>query len=427
MYDARSGSAVFFRYRPRDLTVLCAEAGLQIPTIHISALKRIQDHTEDYAPTGIPKKYKVDGEAPQVVGEAPQVKAETNAEARIVHHEEVDNLIWKRRTLYLVFIVSMLTLLSTAWFVRARSSVVLDIESWCPVSQFLYFAYAPIVELIVWSAPSYFEPGVVGLGHHPWLLTVFLITGIVIFFKSRSLRSAIQEQSNRGWTIGFKTQPSSTQPAAAAQPSWLKRLRTSPLINDLTSCFKRHLLPLILDFAIIFGIFFLLWSWLAPAFLNVVGHNQVIDNQLENSVTATFQFNTRDPLTAAPVMIKAGQRYRIRVEEIAIAKPIKNAPWKDNAHPADADGQRDQESLTQLLSPFARRDADENWFKVIASIGPDAAELIPIGKERIFIAKNSGRLYVFVNDVYGCYCNNQGTAKIFVEELDSVVPNATGK
>ena len=155
---------------------------------------------------------------------------------------------------------------------------------------------------------------------------------------------------------------------------------------------------------------------------------QVTDNNFENSeVLATFRFDTRDPLAAAPVIIRAGERYRIRVQEEAIVGGTADAPWKDNKHPADANGLLDEPSLAQRVSLFPRRDTDEKWFKVIASIGPDEDELLPIGKEKIFVATTSGRLYLFVNDLYGFYGNNHGTAKIIVERLDGVAPNTGAK
>ena len=81
----------------------------------------------------------------------------------------------------------------------------------------------------------------------------------------------------------------------------------SQKLNDFANGFQRWVLPKLLFLGLAFAVFFVCWSWLAPAFLNVVGHTQDTDNKFTNSVvTVRFPFDTRDTLTAAPVMIEAG-------------------------------------------------------------------------------------------------------------------------
>lgn len=55
MYDSRAGFAMYYRYRPRDIGLLCREAGVE-PKIHAAVFTRIANHTDDYAPTGIPSR-----------------------------------------------------------------------------------------------------------------------------------------------------------------------------------------------------------------------------------------------------------------------------------------------------------------------------------------------------------------------------------
>jgi hypothetical protein len=54
LYDPRAGIGVFYRWKPRDITELSRQAGIERPIIHISALERIAHGTEDYVPGNIP-------------------------------------------------------------------------------------------------------------------------------------------------------------------------------------------------------------------------------------------------------------------------------------------------------------------------------------------------------------------------------------
>lgn len=53
MYDSRSGSGMYYRYLPRNVSQLCKEKGV-VPTIHHSALERVALCTEGYAPANWP-------------------------------------------------------------------------------------------------------------------------------------------------------------------------------------------------------------------------------------------------------------------------------------------------------------------------------------------------------------------------------------
>ena len=54
LYDSRSGVALFYRYWPRNIYRACHARGVT-PTIHISALERIAQGTEGYAPGNLPQ------------------------------------------------------------------------------------------------------------------------------------------------------------------------------------------------------------------------------------------------------------------------------------------------------------------------------------------------------------------------------------
>jgi hypothetical protein len=105
-------------------------------------------------------------------------------------------------------------------------------------------------------------------------------------------------------------------------------------------------------------------------------------------------------------------------------------------------------SLLQLaLFTWARRVRDANWFSLIAAVNaaPDlatieptagnfvtgwieswqrhvpahdlASQLTDIGERRDLTIRQAGYLYLFANDAYFAYCNNEGTISLRVTRL----------
>jgi hypothetical protein len=54
LYDSRSGLSVYYVWKPRDITQLCAEVHIERPLIHVSAIERIVQGSYEYAPGNIP-------------------------------------------------------------------------------------------------------------------------------------------------------------------------------------------------------------------------------------------------------------------------------------------------------------------------------------------------------------------------------------
>jgi uncharacterized protein (DUF2235 family) len=59
LYDSRAGLRSYYRYRPRDIGQLCADAKAKI-RVHESALERIYLGTADYAPCSLPANFEVE-------------------------------------------------------------------------------------------------------------------------------------------------------------------------------------------------------------------------------------------------------------------------------------------------------------------------------------------------------------------------------
>ncbi len=61
LYDSRSGVAVYYRWKPRDIVRICGDHGIDKPKVHASAFERIANRTDGYAPGNIPAKIEIVG------------------------------------------------------------------------------------------------------------------------------------------------------------------------------------------------------------------------------------------------------------------------------------------------------------------------------------------------------------------------------
>ncbi len=116
MHNSREGVAVYYRFKPRDIELLCNDeengVHIEIPGIHDSVFKRIKGRAMPYAPTGIPEKYDV---------AATNIKPsnyETSLEASELRKTLVPalNTIFRRRGLHILFLALALTFVSSRFF-----------------------------------------------------------------------------------------------------------------------------------------------------------------------------------------------------------------------------------------------------------------------------------------------------------------------
>jgi len=54
LYDSRSGLAVYYRWDPRNIALICRDHGIEKPRVHASVFERIANRTDGYAPGNIP-------------------------------------------------------------------------------------------------------------------------------------------------------------------------------------------------------------------------------------------------------------------------------------------------------------------------------------------------------------------------------------
>ncbi len=125
LYDSRAGLAVYYRWEPRDIAVLCREHHVGLPKIHISLFERIANGTDAYAPGNIPFECKIittNGSVKWPSSDVPEQLARQMATLRPGHpqcstiHSSLDtvrSVVKSGRMSYYVFVLA--SLLAIGW------------------------------------------------------------------------------------------------------------------------------------------------------------------------------------------------------------------------------------------------------------------------------------------------------------------------
>ena len=58
LYNSRAGLSVYYRYKPRDIAGICRDHHAE-PRIHFTAIERVAQATDGYAPGNLPKNLRV--------------------------------------------------------------------------------------------------------------------------------------------------------------------------------------------------------------------------------------------------------------------------------------------------------------------------------------------------------------------------------
>jgi hypothetical protein len=117
----------------------------------------------------------------------------------------------------------------------------------------------------------------------------------------------------------------------------------------------------------------------------------------------SVRIEAADPWNDTGFDLVAGRAYRLEA----------TGTWQDASQTHDAAG-REVPKLERWKS--FRRVADAPWFALIGAIDRDAGTHFVIGKQVVYAAKRSGRLFCFANDVRLFYWNNSGHVELTISE-----------
>jgi uncharacterized protein (DUF2235 family) len=413
IYDSRAGLGMYYRYGPRDLRRIAEAANVKVIKIHAGALERIKQATDEYAPTGLPKDYTVE---PPGAGPVESDREHRHEQLRIVR-----DISWWRLNLYYLMLIWTLGL--AAFCVAMQTSdQTPDFGNWDVVPRTLYYVEGPLIDLAALIAPGWTAPGLNALRQYPYALAAFLPFFGFFFCTNWRLENKTRELAVHAWHMSLTLNQAKTPPVVTPRTWWIRIARwfrdntTIQWLDDVRSKAFRWLAPkLTVTFAILGGLLLLSYAgWRVTIWSSLLMNPAQPETiELKPRVPVEFVFDTRNSLQATPVWLEKDTEYRVTATVLT--------DWYDNEHEAGPMGiPAEKESATMKWLGFTRRAPDEPWFKLMALIGADSETPIAIGKTNLLRPYHSGRLYLFVNDTFGCYRNNKGTATIRVVYLRNV-------
>lgn len=433
LYDSRSGMGGYYRYGPRKIQSLSNmkfsltsgnSVHIALPKIHVSALERMRNGANPYAPIGIPEKYAIVQDDGSIVDGSTQEPAAVAA-TRKVQQEPVWNLVWYRRMVYFATLAASFHLVLFPLLYGANKVDELS-SAFRPVSELLRLAGTFLPGIFGWWINSFAAfPG--------WFLLSALALALLMYLGS-TLGAAITGRMHCVWRANVP------RPGLAQRLSnyFLYYYRTCWLRRFILVSVKRYLLPVAwAAFLLYFGaallshIAFNFWD--ASAFI-CKAHLETKGLAPDEKVELTFPSNSMCLATA--IGLERGARYAINM--------VRSDDWGDGTFTSPIDGYEISElpDWVERLKSFAllplRRVFLREWFRPIARIGaygndeyfldPPADDPAQTKTKELlsaFTARKSGELFLYVNDAtIGLpswakyfYEDNRGTAKVTVQRL----------
>ncbi len=375
-HDSRSGLAMYYRYKPRNIEDLCndKQAGvtIKLPKLHRSVLERIRGHSLPYAPTGIPANYEVistDGKKRQY--ETPEQASERDASLNYAR----DIIFWRRR-IYIALVLTTLVLVASRFFLDWDKGGIC-IGTACMID--------PVLQLIINTLPDFVVAWIDALRQNPiWLWGFVIIFGVLFLLRHYAV-AATRAAATCAWsTLLHGSKPPAWEPTPT---SWLRRLGQTH--------FKA--------FTVWFGasVAFVLMLYLVIAVINGVAfHLRYTSGTLCDgsdtlqtvSSPVTVDLDVMNACSATGIKLEKGETYSFIVPDVTLHDGDKYEANPNGITP------------NRLLGfvPF-RRHLGQPWFKLHGKVDDAGFETFPLGAGSFtYTARSNGELFLYVNDaVFG--------------------------
>ncbi|MGB5445486.1 MAG: DUF2235 domain-containing protein, partial [Psychromonas sp.] len=190
-HDSRSGLAVYYRYKPRNIEDLCndKQAGvtIKLPKLHRSVLERIRGRSLPYAPTGIPESYEV-----IATGDKDRhYETDVQARKRAAALNYAQDIILRRRVIYFALLITTLALIASRFFLDWDKGGIC-IGAACAID--------PVLQLIINTLPDFVVAWVDALRQNPAWLCGFVILFVVLLLLRRYAAVATSAAASRAWS-----------------------------------------------------------------------------------------------------------------------------------------------------------------------------------------------------------------------------------
>jgi uncharacterized protein (DUF2235 family) len=460
VYDSRKGIACYYAYNPRRMEWVNHGDHVNIVRgkVHESVLRRIRVDPDGYAPIVLAEDFDVVCINGQIVpvnnyldtlahpsAGSPAPATPWFASYTVARERVFNSVWWRRIAYYLTLFVSLTLFTMPAWAPG---------EGVCR-SNFCFLT-SPL-KLLDTFIPSFATAWTNSFTSSPHAFLPLLVLLGLCFGLSKRLDVQISDRMRQIWYAIAPLKPAAVYqmkppPALNKGSESIKRLRSADFGRIVVRCLTRRVLPFVFVLAI--------FAYAAITLTQVVfaGRSSTGLVCSSSSVAGTW-FSPRELCHDTQTQVIAGNLYQITLEI-----PIGNR-WHDDTIPAGPGG------FTCALPWYkalgfaalvpARRHLTQAWFQPMAKIGdngndvfaidghgvepselsscpsqsppvalpcpPDVASLGQMEKTQMrFLARSSGPLYLYVNDVVGVpfsedffYSNNRGCAKVTVTQVNT--------
>ncbi|MES9970213.1 MAG: DUF2235 domain-containing protein [Candidatus Thiodiazotropha sp.] len=404
IYDSRAGLASYYRYKPRHVDEICAEANAPL-LVHESAFRRIEQVTEDYAPVVFGKHYSV-----ATTGKPHAIDGQPDERVKVQGLAAKD--VWWRRVVYFLLLMATIgTLLS----LRRFGAMPLPLsEGWRGVFEI----FPTFISEYMAGFP---EKWLYAFSGRWWLVVALAVIFTLLLFFRRYLRKHTQYLGLSGWNLTCSA--TTHKPTETLLESSVDLIKKFYVPKGMRDSVRQYIFPsAVFGFLTLLILFWIGNMFILPPNRDTCVTEKVSFNPLPEEGLTLNDFHTCNPWYATGISVEKGVSYKVQV--------TRDIGWNDWGIPATADGYVDEPGRLHKLVSLSQRYRDDSntpnqgWFKLIANIG--GRQQVAVGRAGTFTAKYDGPLYFYVNDtlcdvclkgVFAYYRNNQGMAEIQVTKL----------
>ena len=225
-YDSRSGLAGYYRYGPRDVSLLCHDqrhgVEVEVPSVHVDAFDRIARQQRAYAPVSLNERFQLTG------GDSTQYPPTDFMVPELDRLENAWDIVWWRRIAYFGtvlatgFVALFFAALVMDWpkcILAAVDRVLAGIVG-VRVNELAHWVFQNGASKIAFALPGWLTAVLPSFSKYPLTAILSLaILALLFFWVSSALQARIGQTAEWGWAAQ-KGLPS----AGAPEPNWMNTI-----------------------------------------------------------------------------------------------------------------------------------------------------------------------------------------------------------
>ena len=399
-HDSRRGLAVYYRYRPRDVAVLCGAAHIDRAKVHSSVLDRIRRSNGAYCPQGLPPAFEVESTGVDLTDDDHSMRPD----ARLV--EQVEAVHWWRARLYWCLVIWTILLVFLPKMLGGRS------DGW-PEPEWSFFGLSHVISMLQDGSPDFMGDWISTLRKEPFWVLLFGVVLVAMAGARVRLVSLNRSVAKAAWWLPGVAKNGPLDRALLSLGAAFAKVTRIP------AKWWQRWMPVVVQFGVFAGIIVLIYSAIMGDRILPAQHRSDAPVGVSSLESESLSFRTANPAQSTEMLLEKGKSYKIVITDVEGWKgaTLKASPEK---------GLEDSATMGMKALSVFKRDRSEEWFVLLGSIGSPNGKRFRVETGKEFVADRTGKLFLFVNDVtsyftpdgpWVFYDNNDGTAKIEISRV----------